>query len=238
MSEKSLYALATGKETPIAVADNAPATAPYVQFVSVKSSKWGEYLQYHRDLRDGDPILIDGGKNPNRLQPMRFFLASAQQYWAIVNDENEIVRARFDRPEDRKYTEFVEAALLVFDGEGLTPALCTFRGPKTAAVLAATREITECTSVAWSKRSPDHALAIKLASDPRLRVVTTVSLQSRTSRTSGYKYVVANGTANPASAGDFQLLAAYLKDEGKQKQMTHVLSRYAERVNGVIAKSK
>ncbi len=217
--------------------------SPYVSFVSVKSEAFATKVAMHYpDLQDGWPLLFCGGDKPIKLDPMKFLLVHMQVHWSSADSNGEIVKSILDPelvdPKNRDVKENLETVLLIYEGNRLVPARCTFRSTKTRAGWIAKQTLDYAKDDAtWAKLSPEHqaSLAVK---DARFRFYTQVKLAfGNVSKSNGFKYTIAGGIPKVTTLEDWKLIKASFEDPAFRKTLDHCISQFQERMTYVRSKS-
>lgn len=214
-----------------AVSPYSSGGVPFIRFASHKSPKWAELSAALPGLHEGDPILcFPEPDDPVKLAPMKFFLWSARGYFAELSEsDGEILDASWVEDSLRPaLKEAVDSVILVFVGDRIIPARCTWRTTKCPAVKLAVKARDRAASPEWGKTGPDYAASLAI-DQPFARFTTTVSVVERTGG-KGRKYQLANGKISPASVGDYAVLKAMFADPDQRKLFDRIVEGYDRRL--------
>lgn len=170
-------------------------------------------------VKDGEYYLDNMGE-VTPLEVFRFFLLDARAFKTEMNAAGEIVYATRDMEARRPMTEEHAVALILVDTpHGWVPAKCDFRKAQAPAYVAASNGVEFAQEIGFSDASDAHRVAAQFPV-PFGRVLTTVNIERRVSKSSGKPYFLSAGTVAPTSVSDMESLAAFLTDpdsEGKVK---------------------
>lgn len=229
---------------PIAVQSSIFQLTPYVTFVSPKGQAFASLSVQIPGLGEGDPVLIEQGAPPLKLNPFRFFLTHAYQHWSVVDNIGTIIRSTEDRevakenpPGGGYWAEHIETVLFVRLPDRVVPARCTFKTTKTNAAHAAIAGLELASSPEFGDRSPEHKAALQMPY-PWARVVTEVSLSTRTSHSSGFRYTAAKGIVKPSVESDWKLFAAFFSDPKNVELAQAVVAAHEDRKDQVKSKEE
>lgn len=256
MAKQSLVSAASGPEsnpganlpavfggsTELAVGSPVFTGTPYVSFVSVKAPAFAQLQLALPDLDDGDPVMIrPQPSKPVRLSPFRFYLIQAFQHFSVVDTQGTILRTTLDPEKAKvatqqgKYVEHIETVVLACLPDGLVPARCTFKSTKANAAHRAVEARRMAETEEWAKQGPEYKASL-VCPMPWARFTTTVQLKAGTSKSTGYRYVAANGRITPSGAGDWTQLGEFFKEKENIALSEAVAEAFQSRVDDVKAK--
>lgn len=185
-----------------------------------------------RDLQDGDPVLVlPEPELPIRLQPLRFSLFAAFGYFADVDQAGTILSAGHEKTE-KLNREHVEAVVFIYLPERLVPARMTFKTTKCQAAHKAIAALKLAAEPGWAKLSPEHGTSM-MAPYPWSRFSVSVRTSTRTSRTSGFKYVAADADIRPTGVTEWKLIGDSLKCPGFVQELRVAVKGYDRRLEEV-----
>ena len=207
---------------------------PYIQFVSSKSKNYGEVYSAIKTIREGEPVLIQPEKDPIKLNPLKYFLLHASEYWGNFNQLGELVSMSYEKPEavakGPYFAQVIETAVLVVLEDRLVPAQCRFKATKCPAVYPAISALAEANTAAWGHKGADYAFTLKI-DKPWARFTTTSTRTERTNREKGTTYpTMEKGVINPTSAADLTKLVAFFQDADAVAVLHEVASGYKRRL--------
>jgi hypothetical protein len=215
---------------------------PYIQFVYAKSKNYGAMLQKIPTLREGEPVLVlPAPANPIKLNPLRYFLLHASEYWGQYNTSGELVAVSRTKPDDPqakpKWDQVIEAAVLVVLDDRLVPAQVRFKTTTCPAIYPAILALAEAKTGAWVKKGPEYAFTAK-CDKPWARFVTHASRTERTNRERGTVYSCMEAQVHPTNASEFVLLSEFFNTEENVGLLNEVAAAYRKRVEAAKGKDR
>lgn len=248
MAKASLVKASEQQNLP-AVYNNLPAVnvdtdtvgVPYVGFLATtpnSADKAANIRAACPGIGEGDPYLSMGGTY-RRLDPLKFHLLAAEQFWCERDQTGNTIRTTREKPDSWKspFKEEVIAALLVYAGDDVIPALCSFRTTKSGGIhpaVNALRQVVEQPGE-WGALSADHqaSLALNL---PFSRFTTTVSMRKDTAKGSGNPMFLARGSVKPITAGEWKVLKDALESPSIAEAVNGVTVAFKSRVAELAGK--
>jgi len=231
----TLPAVVTGDNgTLIQVGPPAFKASTYVTFASPrKTDQWLKFQTLFPGIQDGAQILVRPEPRPSiKLDPFRFHLIAARQFYAEVADDGVMLRVTWDRPTGQAAAimkEHIDTMLLVYTKDGLVPATCRFKTTKCGAVHKASDTLKLAMTPAWASLGEAYAKSLA-APEPWARFTATVTVQARTARMSGRKYIGANSTITPTAEAEWEAIAAFLNAPENVQALADVQDSFAIRL--------
>lgn len=212
------YALTVPKSlmtTAIDVVREESSRLPYVTFIYPTSKKWGELSVVIRGMKQEDVILVDPDISDSvKLDPFRFSVVNAVQYWADISNDGTMLAASMTNPgrAAKNLKEVVDTVLIVYLADNAELVKCTFKGPKTPAAHVAIESMNQAASNDWGGLSRDHQASLVMPYAPA-RTITTCTLQPSTSRSTGNKYALSVGVSKPSGPSEWAMISELFKTE-------------------------
>lgn len=198
----------------------------YVVFAQPKAvAQWTDLSARIPGLRDGDQVMVRPDGSVVRLQPMRYQLISAKQYFVKKNPQGGARESCKDVADAEHKAEEVHAACVVFlDGEAV-PCTATFKTTKCNAVTTLVAAVKAAKDPKWAQQSEAHRVAFSTCVKPFLRVVGTVQTFDVPKPPSGWPYVGAKCIVSPATPTEWMMWnALYQSKDGKDRLREVALS--------------
>ncbi len=213
------------------------ATVPYVQFAQPRATDaWAKMVAVFPKLQEGQPILLMPQPNPMiDLDPFRYFLIAAQQYWCRENSVGKVLHTQFDATlVTGDMREYIDTVILVQAPEGVNPGLimarCCFKQTKVPGVNPALNALKIAKKPEWLELSEAHAATASIP-DPRFRFVTEVRMVDRVSQDEEQRpYVTCEAMVEPTTTDEFQELLTYMETEEAQKAQATIRESYDKRI--------
>lgn len=217
-------------------------TVPYVSFAQPKATEqWNKMRDAFPRLREGQPILQNPQPEPMvELEPFRYFLVAAQQYWAKENSVGKVLYTAFDSREvTSDLREYIDTVIIVqLPEKGLKMARCCFKQTKVPGVNPALNALKAAKTPDWFEISKEHAATASIP-DPRFRFVTEVRMVDRETQDDEQRpYVTCESIVEPTSMEEFKELLQYMETEEAQEQKVKVKESFDKRINLMRTKIK
>lgn len=230
--QNALSTMFAGAAPVIDVGEQLDKSSPYIVFASTRSESYGELAAKLPGLQDSDPVLVRPAPlMPLKLQPYRFYLMNARSYFVIFDNAGLPVRSTRDKSKttgDSAWKDVIETVVLAVTPEGISPARCTFKTTKVKPARIAVDTLKLAQSEAWGKMTAAHQATLAVP-HAQLRFTVTVSLKPGTSRTTGNRYVAANGVAQPTGIGDWKQVSEWWNDAANQAQLAECVKGWERR---------
>ncbi len=228
--------------TPIAPMVSDANTTDYATFITSKSSQYAKLSLAIPGLKEPDVVLVRQQGDPIKLDPFRFMLCTARQFWVDADNAGNIRRAWVEKPPfDKTIKEQVETVIFAHHLGVAYPCRCTFKSTKSSAAKTAAGIIEVFADAAltakWVAQGKAYSDAMA-APKPWLRFTTQVSCTQRTSKGEGNIYWAGEGTVIPATPTDWQAVATFLKGDGGFDKLNAITEAYNQRVKQIEAIAK
>jgi hypothetical protein len=205
-------------------------TAPYVGFAGPRSATWEALRQLYPRIQEGTPFVSLPDGQFELADPLKFNLVRYRQLWALRDDQYRIERVVFTDPgRGSAFTEEFLAVTVVHQGRRLVPAVSYFAGTKAGAIRKAADTLRAAGTPGWAGLSSAHAATANFPL-PFGRCVTTVTIESHTSRATGRQYQLAVGHVRPANLEELDALHRAVQDEGFRGQLQVALDVFGSRL--------
>lgn len=183
----------------------------------------------------GDFYLSDkGGVTP--LRPFRFFLLTAAAFQSEMSATGDVVFATRDLTARRANTHEHYVTVVLADVNGTWfPAKADFRKAQQQVAAAAIGAVRAAADPDFPKQSDAHKIA-SVFPQPFGRVVTTVSIEKRVSKSSGQPYYACSGSVAPATLSEIESLAEAFKDPGFLELLDDAKKNFDDRVKMLASK--
>jgi hypothetical protein len=209
-------------------------TAPFVNVAHPQSEKlYGRLMNQFRTVNQGDPYLIFPEPLPCvHLNPMRFYYVCGFQYNANIDKSGNILNASVAEEGRQGCYECIESLLLISLPDRIVPA--NFKGKKATntCLHVVTKAHTLAQTSDWGNQSAEHKETLVI-SDYRLRMTCTVTPQSGTAASTGYRYPILEGNIQPTSSAEWSKLQAFFADEKSKKLLEGCVSAYQFQVKRI-----
>jgi hypothetical protein len=212
-------------------------TLPYVTFFSSKGKASGDIMAQVRGIREPEPVIFNKGVY-KRLSPLKFHVVTAKRLWVERDDQNNAISVLTKDPCDNSdpCKEEIQAVLLVYGPDGLTPATAMFRTGGCRGMQAPVNDLAGMRDPDfvsdWIARSPDHKAAASIPY-PFARFTVTLSMQLKTSRSTGRSYRESASILDPTTAAEASDVADFLAN--RLDELKAVEALYTKRVNELMA---
>src|SRR5579864_1746547 len=226
-------------DTPITLPEDLGL--PYVKFISKSSPDFAKVAGLLGDPHlDGWPVLYRPKMDPIKLDPMRYFLVRASEYWAQFDQSGNLVGMSRTRPESvqtPRFDQVIETAILVLvKGDGLVPSQCSFKSTKCPAVYPAIRALVEANDPAWFDKGPDYAFTRKIKEPLWGRFTVTATKVDKANRTTGKPYPTMDARINPITTSELDSLMHFKGDAEAQELLKRVENAYLRKVQDARTK--
>jgi hypothetical protein len=214
------------------------SSGPYVGFADPKNGKYDQLVQ--SGVKNGDAYLSADGRY-TKLDPFEFHLLAATRLWVQSDDTGKVVLDVTDvdpRSWKSPYKENIEAAILVYSGDTIVPAKCSFRTTKAGPGRVANNELASAGTPEWAKQSKDHATIAGKLPVPFSRFFIRVETTRKVAKGSGLPMYVAEGTSILTTPAKADMISAAFKDENFRKAVAAVMDGYTGRVKELQGKIK
>lgn len=211
--------------------------APYITFAHPKrADEWAKIVSKFGTISEGSMFLLNQN-DVVKLDPLKCSLLCYRQYWGEVSAAGELLRASF-KEQPKPFKEHIEAVLLVYLEDRVTPANVQFRSTKCAACHTLASALVEAGRPDWAEKSPQHKETLAVQ-QPFARFYGTVTLApTRTSRQSGMPYTPTRCAVSPTGPAEWRLLDTFSKDPEATKLLDDAANRFEARVAEVKSKEK
>lgn len=216
------------------------AQIPYVIFAQPKSTdSWNRILAQFPKAREGDPFLLMPQPQPIvELNPFRYYLLAAQQYWAKENTIGKVLWTCFDADAvTSELRQYIDTCIMVeLPTEEFIIARCAFKQTKVPAVSQALRTLKIAKEPEWLDMSPEHAQTSQIP-DPRFRFISDVRMVDKISA-EDRPYVTAEVTIEPTSLKQFRAILEFISAQETIEAMDAIKESYERRINSMKRMSK
>lgn len=214
------------------------ANAPFVHIAQPKSLDfWGKLVQRFPGVKEGNAFLfMPGGDRIIKLDPFRFSLVLAKQFYVRTSPNGrDVVEIKLRDP-GRPFKERIVTVLAVFTPDGeCVPAVCEFRSTKCNCVHTAHNALKEADGPDWAKISPEHALTLQCPK-PFMRFFVEATPSPRPPRGDGMPFVLLTGHAKPTGAVEWDAFAKLVTDPRSIERLNTVNNEYDRKVSEYEAK--
>jgi hypothetical protein len=175
-------------------------------------------------------ILHVPGANPVKVDPIKFFFVRGYQYWAIGDGQQltDVSLTPQRRTKDAKWQETIEAAILLYHDRRLIPCTVRAAGAKCPAFVTAKKAVEEAGSPDWVEKSPANRAAAKVP-HPFARVITTITFAKGTSKSTGFAYKRADGSAVATTEEHWSAFLRFGADEEARGWFEQVIESFNAR---------
>lgn len=216
-----------GKRKPLVV--TTIGGAQYVQFLNTKSPKRMEVcdtLGIKASKMMQDQPCLHTANGPVILDPFEFFLTQSHfQHFSITDDQYNILESVMDVDEHPRgdFQEFMECIIVVMNDGELTPACCTFKGPKASAFHDGMTALSE-------KRDEPNDIGLFAG------FTFTGTLREYTAKRSKRDMMLLDVEATPVDKKLAAKLEASFKDEQFMELLEECITSQKDRYATVLAK--
>lgn len=208
---------------------------PYITFAHPKrADEWKRIASKHNTPNEGDMFLIESA-GVTRLSPAKVTLLACKQSWAKVNAAGETLEASWEEM-PHPFKEHVDAVLLLYLEDRITPVNIQFRSVKCPAAKVLSDELAAASLPDWSEKSPAHKESL-VCQEPWMRFYGLMEFgPQRTSKTTGLPYRPLRCDTFPTAVPEWRLLKAFTTDPGTPKALEAAASLYQSRINDLAKK--
>lgn len=204
------------EEPTVDVTPQSMIAHPYVKFFSRMAKDAGNVMGAIKNVQEGNPVLYLPDGSMYLLNPFRFFLLAAKQYWGAQNNQGDDMECSWEKKRGKNadgyaWRERVLMAMVVIVNDSCFPAVCTFKGPKCPCAAKASTTYELAKRPDWGTLSPDHAVTLSIPK-AQYRFVTQATFRTDTGKESGNDYVTADGVCTPTTAAEITTLAEHFRD--------------------------
>lgn len=212
--------------------------SPYICFAHPKrSDEWAKITsKTGRAPEEHDMFLIESN-NVTPLPVAKLGWMCHKQYWCETNAVGEVIRVSFAEYPDFK--EHIEAVVLVYFDDRITPANVCFRTTKCGAAKSLSDALLDAATVAWGEKSPAHRDSM-VCSQPFFRFYGDVKLGptrvSKSGKGAGNAYKPLVCDVKPTTTVEWQLQKAFCEDPATQDLLSSAANRFESRVKEMQSK--
>lgn len=183
--------------------------------------------------KDGDYYLDTGDGTIVPLNPFRFAIMTASVFKTRMSPAGEIIAATRNMGYNKDLDEHCVAIILVLTGEDeVTPAKAEFRRAQQGAAAAALDALKFASEPDFPSKSDAHKVAAQFPA-PFGRMVTTVQVSKRVSKTSGKPYFASEGLSQPATVTQMQAILTACNSPEFTEKLDAVKAAYDKRVEQI-----
>lgn len=198
----------------------------YVAFAHPMSPRYPAMAAAIPGLTTFTPVLICGSERPCKLVPFRAHLIDCWQYWAEVEPDGTITALSLAKPVGKsRLQDHVESVLLIHTPDGVRPARCRFKAGMTRAAVVMAATLQAAKSPDWARLSPAHAETLALPR-PFQRCVFEITTGSKTSKTSGNQYGIADATPSASGRNDVRAMGEFFARPDGVEEFRRVWDSY------------
>lgn len=220
-----LPAVFQGKPNPI----QSRAWAPRVVFAH--SKRPDEY----KSIQAVDPGVVEGDMyfiHDKTIVPLpyaKFGLFVAKQYWVSKSQAGQVLAVSWtERPDP--FREYIEAVLLVYFEDRVTPANVQFRTTKCPIAKQLSDALLEAGEPGWGDKSPAHKESL-IHPQPYGRFFGHCFLaEARPSKTSGLPYKPGHCDVKPTTLVEWRLLNEFQENPESAKLLNLCAGLYTSRL--------
>lgn len=206
--------------------------APYITFAhQSRKDEWAKLQARfgYQTVKEGQMYFIDGDEM-TALDVAKVSLVCATQHWVHKDPVGALLG--FSRnPKPDPFREHVEAVVLVYLKDRVTPANVTFRTTKCGGAKAMSDALLLASTPDWGHLSPDHMKTMTIP-QPFLRFYANLTLgeprtpKARPGKPAGLPYRVLNADVRPTTEVEWKALDALSKDANLQNVFDLASNRY------------
>jgi hypothetical protein len=220
------------------------ANCPSLVFAyKMSETFWDKLKAANPGLQEGDPCIVFPEPDaPVKLNPLRFSLLRAFQYWAISSKKNEHLECsltqRKGKEDGKSWDEWIESILVIYDNGEAFPCAARLKSTKCPPIHLATKILNQLRDTKndgpqkWAAQSPEHAMTMQI---PKLwaRFTVQCKISASVGKESGNTYHVPVGTVLPATAADLATLQQAFNDPLVQTWLKAADTQFEERIAAV-----